>query len=532
MATVTNPILPGFNPDPSICRVGDTYYIATSTFEWFPGVQIHASKDLVNWELVARPLMRADQLDMRGDPDSGGVWAPCLTYADGQFWLVYTDMKRHHGSFKDGLNYIVTAPDITGPWSAGKYINAAGFDPSLFHDDDGKKWFLQMLWDHRARPEIFAGIAMQEFDAATMSLVGEREIIYYGTDLKFTEGPHIYKRNGYYYLLTAEGGTGYDHACTLARSRDLHGPYETQPDKHILTTKDDPDHPIQRAGHGDLVDTPDGRTYLVHLMGRPITKDRRCVLGRETSLQEVEWRDDDWLYVKNGPLPSVEVDVPGDAQQKSGMDVRRYEFTSTDLPNDFQWLRSPEPERLFSLTENPGHLRLFGRESIGSWNEQALIARRQTHFNYRAETELAFSPTDERHMAGLTAYYGRHALYYLSVTAHSDGQRELLIMNAAADNPTGRLSYPVAPIRIPNTGDIRLAVTIKDARLQFSYALEGADEFTDIGPTFDASVLSDEASVASKGGCFTGAFVGMCAQDINGTALPADFNYFQYQPLS
>ena len=148
MSKIINPILPGFNPDPSICRVGDDYFIATSTFEWYPGVQIHHSTDLVNWRLAVRPLDRAAQLDMRGNPDSCGVWAPCLSYADGLFWLVYTDVKRFDGNFKDAHNYIVTAPAIEGPWSDPVYVNSSGFDPSLFHDDDGRKWFLNMLWNH------------------------------------------------------------------------------------------------------------------------------------------------------------------------------------------------------------------------------------------------------------------------------------------------------------------------------------------------------------------------------------------------
>ena len=144
-----NPILPGFNPDPSICRVGDDYYIATSTFEWYPGVQIHHSRDLANWRLVRRPLDRASLLDLRGEPDSCGVWAPCLSHADGRFWLVYTDVKRFEGSFKNAHNYVVTAQAIEGPWSDPIYVNSSGFDPSLFHDDDGRKWFVNMIWDHR-----------------------------------------------------------------------------------------------------------------------------------------------------------------------------------------------------------------------------------------------------------------------------------------------------------------------------------------------------------------------------------------------
>ena len=183
MAKVSNPILPGFNPDPSICRVGKDYYIATSTFEWFPGVQIHHSTDLANWKLIARPLTRAAQLDMRGNPDSCGIWAPCLTYADNQFWLIYTDVKRKDGSFKDAHNYLVTAPAIEGPWSDRIYLNSSGFDPSLFHDDDGRKFLVNMIWDHRVRPKLFAGIVLQEYSVAERKLTGPVKNIFTGTDL-------------------------------------------------------------------------------------------------------------------------------------------------------------------------------------------------------------------------------------------------------------------------------------------------------------------------------------------------------------
>lgn len=138
---INNPVLPGFNPDPSFLRVGEDYYLATSTFEWYPGVQIHHSTDLENWSLVSRPLNRAALLDMRGNPDSCGVWAPCLSWADGYFWLVYTDMKRLDGAFKDSPNFITTCTTIDGYWSDPMYVNSSGFDPSLFHDDDGKKIF-------------------------------------------------------------------------------------------------------------------------------------------------------------------------------------------------------------------------------------------------------------------------------------------------------------------------------------------------------------------------------------------------------
>ena len=317
---IRNPILPGFNPDPSILRVGDDYYIATSTFEWYPGVQIHHSRDLVNWRLLTRPLRRASQLNMLGDPDSCGVWAPCLTYSDGLFWLIYTDVKRYGrttvggasgASLRDFHNYLVTCPTIDGEWSDPMYLNSSGFDPSLFHDDDGRKYLVNQLWDHRPGRNRFAGIVLQEYSPAQRKLIGERKNIFEGTAIGFTEAPHLYKRNGYYYLITAEGGTGWGHAMTMARSRSLTGPYELHPDKYIITARDRPDAPLQRAGHGDLVDTQAGDTYAVYLCGRPLPNRGRCVLGRETAIQKMVWGSDDWLRTLDGSgLPELETPAP------------------------------------------------------------------------------------------------------------------------------------------------------------------------------------------------------------------------------
>jgi xylan 1,4-beta-xylosidase len=529
MPQVQNPILPGFNADPSVLRVGDDYYIATSTFEWYPGVQIHHSKDLANWELVTRPLNRKSQLDMRGNPDSCGVWAPCLTHDGEKFWLVYTDVKRKDGSFKDTPNYIVSADKIEGPWSDPFYVNSSGFDPSLFHDDDGKKWFLNMLMDHRRRPRAFAGIRMQEWDSKSGKLVGPSKTIFKGTVLDLVEGPHLYKRNGWYHLLVAEGGTGYDHAVTMARSKDIWGPYEEAPHNPILSSANAPFAALQRAGHGDIVDTPDGRTYLVHLTGRPITQVRRCVLGRETAIQEAYW-ENDWLYVKNGPVPSLNVELPAARDDTKYWTEQKYTFSVSDgLHKDFQWLRTPEPERIFNIKDDK--LVLTGREAVGSWFEQALVARRQTHFSYDAETVIDFSPTDERQYAGLTAYYCRYNFFYLTVTAHADGQRELLILASEASWPEGRLKFPIPdPVSLPQTGKVRLALTIRGNKLQFLWALEG-EELKSIGPVFDASILSDECGGHQAHGSFTGAFVGVAASDMNGLETEAKFDHFIYRPV-
>ena len=530
MPLVRNPILPGFNADPSILRVQDDYYIATSTFEWYPGVQIHHSKDLANWELVTRPLNRKSQLDMRGNPDSCGIWAPCLSHDGEKFYLVYTDVKRKDGPLKDTPNFIVTADRIEGPWSDPCYVNCSGFDPSLFHDEDGRKWFVNMLQDHRHRPRSFAGIRLQEWDPKSSKLVGPTKTIFYGTELDLVEGPHLYKRNGWYYLLTAEGGTAYDHACTLARSRDIWGPYEVHPQKHVLTSKDAPLAALQRAGHGDIVESPEGKVYLVHLTGRPTTQNRRCVLGRETAIQEAYWGDDDWLYVKNGPVPSLYVDLPASRDDTAYWAEQRYTFSaSLGLHKDFQWLRTPETARIFSVKDN--ELQLTGRETIGSWFEQALVARRQTHFSYDAETTLTFLPTDERQFAGLTAYYCRFNFFYLTVTADSDGNRELLILSSEASWPDGNLKMPLAdPVKIPQEGKVKLALSIRGKALQFSYALNG-EELKKIGPVYDASILSDECGGHQAHGSFTGAFVGVAESDLNGTEKKAGFDYFIYRPV-
>lgn len=449
---------------------------------------------------------------------------------------MYTDVKRKDGSFKDTHNYIVHSESITGPWSDPVHANSSGFDPSLFHDPNtGKKWFVNMLWDHRRRGGLlgnsaFAGIALQEFDPAQGRLVGPKKNVYPGTELALVEGPHLYFREGWYYLLTAEGGTGYDHAVTLARSRDIWGPYEDHPQKHILTSKDHPHAAIQRAGHGDIVETSDGKTYLVHLCGRPTTQKRRCVLGRETSIQECRWGDDGWLYVKDGPVPSLWVDVPGTRDESKYWDECRYTFDG-ELHKDFQWLRTPEPERIFKVGD--GRLTLYGREAIGSWFEQALVARRQTHFSYDAETVVDFQPEDERQFAGLTAYYCRYNFFYLTVTADSDGERELLLMISDVSWPDGNLDKQplLQPVKIPKEGKVKLALTIRGPKLQFFYAVGGGEELKEIGPVLDASILSDECGGHQVHGSFTGAFVGVACSDLNGTAKEATFDHFVYRPV-
>ena len=533
-AVIRNPILRGFNPDPSIVRVGDDYYVATSTFEWFPGVQIHHSRDLVHWRLLTRPLTRATQLDMRGDPDSCGVWAPCLTHADGLFYLIYTDVKRYGrttvggasgASLRDFHNYLVTSPRIDGDWSDPVYLNSSGFDPSLFHDDDGRKYLVNMLWDHRPGRNRFAGIVLQEYAPAERRLVGERRIIFEGTPLGLTEAPHLYKRGGYYYLLTAEGGTGWGHAVTMARSRTLTGPYELHPDVCILSSRHRPDSPLQRAGHADLVETPAGETYMVYLCGRPLRNRGRCTLGRETAIVKMQWGDDAWLRTADGAgLPELEIPGPDVPTHVFPAPAARSDFDGGTLPIEFQWLRSPQPEELFSLSARPGHLRLYGRETIGSLFRQALVARRQQAHCFSASTMMDFEPEHFQQMAGLVCYYGGAKFHYLHVSHDETLGRYLAVMSALPDSP--QADAFTAKVAIP-AGPVELRVEVDEERLYFAYRLGGAP-WQWLPQTFDASILSDEATAPGLPN-FTGAFVGMACQDMAGTARHADFDWFEYR---
>ena len=518
-----NPVLRGFNADPSFCRVGQDYYIATSTFEWYPGVQIHHSRDLVNWALVARPLRRASQLDMRGNPDSCGVWAPCLSHADGKFWLVFTDVKRLDGAFKDAHNYVVTCDTVDGAWSDPIYVNSSGFDPSLFHDADGHKWFVNMRWNHRgkgtgANPahDSFDGIELQEWHPLR-GLVGPVHDIYAGTDLGLTEAPHLFQRGGWYYLTTAEGGTGYDHAVTLARSRLITGPYETHPAKHVLTARFNTENPIQRMGHGQYVEGHDGRHWHSFLCGRPQQGPNGlfCATGRETGLAEVIWRDD-WLWLKDGGyLPPTSVDLPA---VRHPVGPVSHDFSGPTLPVEFQWLRTPHPERLFILTGSA--LRLIGRESLGSWFEQSLVARRQDEPAYSAAAVLVADPHTWQQAAGLITYYNRHKFHAALITREV-GQRVVTLVSCLGDWPgealTFRGQFPVAD------GPVRIDVTVDRAAQQF--AVNGAA----IGPVLDASIVSDEGG-RGEHASFTGAFVGVVAYDLTGQGWTADVRRFDYAP--
>lgn len=521
MGIAHNPILKGFNPDPSIIRVGDDYYIATSTFEWFPGVQIHHSRDLVNWKVVAQPLNRRSQLDMVGVPDSGGVWAPCLSYSNGTFYLVYTNSLTKD-CLKDTHNYLVTCDTINGEWSEPIYINSYGFDPSLFHDTDGRKWFVTMETDFREGHNRFSGILLEEYDETQKKCVGPVKKIFLGSDIGKTEGPHLYHIGDYYYLIVAEGGTELGHAVTVARSKQIDGPYELDPENPMLTSRDKPSAMLQRAGHASIVQAQNGEWFMVHLCGRPIGPDRGyCVLGRETALQSICFDEDGWIRLTDGgnePFESVK--VPFKASMPKPIH-KRYTFApGKPWDMDLQTLRRPLEDDMMSLTARPGYMRLYGKESLLSKFKQTLVARRQQSFVFEALAAVEFEPDYFKQMAGLVYYYNTTQYYYLRISHDENLGKMLAILSC--DN--GEYSEPFAYVKLPESGKVWLKMEADYEVVRFLYSLDGIT-FTQYGNDCDALRISDEHIDTSA---FTGAFIGICVQDMSGFSKYADFEYFEY----
>lgn len=527
MPRLRNPILPGFHPDPSIIRAGGFYYVANSTFEWWPGVQIHRSRDLGTWELAGYALTRRKQLDMRGNPDSGGVWAPGLSHADGRFWLVYSDVKAHHGPFKDVRNYLVTSKSVEGPWSDPIALNRSGFDPSLFHDEDGRKWLVNQLWKTSLGKDAFAGIVLQEYLPAKRRLVGEPVNIFGGSPIGVTEGPHLYRKDGYYYLLTAEGGTDWGHAATLARSRSLTGPYEILPDNPLLTSRGHPGNPLQKAGHGSLVRAPDGKWYLAYLCSRPVGGKRRCILGRETALQRIAWPRGGWpRLISRARAPSVELQLDG---VRAAPYLREFydEFSSLRLHLHWNTLREPPDESWLSLRARPGFLRMRGRYSLQSLFDQSLVGFRLLHLKCRVATRLEFAPASFQQRAGLALFYNTSNYYYAYVTGGGLGQRLLGIL--ACDNRRNLEVLP-NPMPIPSGEPLELSATLKGSHLQFAVSCDSLGRDIPVGPKLDATILSDDyPGEGGFGNAFTGAFAVLCAQNSGDSDAPADFDWFRYR---
>lgn len=519
---IQNPILRGFCPDPSIVRVGEDYYIAVSTFEWWPGVRLFHSRDLKNWSQLPSPLNRLSQLNMIGNPTSGGIWAPDITYDGERFYLVYTDVKTKKGRYYNNHNYLVWADNIEGPWSDPIYLNSTGFDPSMLHDSDGRKYIINMK-------NGFRGVLVQELDFDKKQLAGEVKNVFPGTELGFTEGPHIYHIGDWYYCLTAEGGTSYEHCVTIARSKSLWGPYEVDPDNPMLTSDRNKSDALQKCGHADITDTPSGEWYMVHLCSRPKNGKKYCLLGRETAIQNIYINEEGWFRLKSGGRFAQNTAVEPAGLMDTGQSIEGRDKKAISFRDDFKALRLnvcystprvPLGDKV-SLKERLGYLRLYGQESLNSFHNVSLIALKQSEYGAMAETCLEFSPDCEEQAAGLAYMYDAMNFYLFVKTRDKKGNYVLTLLKS----DRGVITDEIQPVVLPDDNKLWLRIKTDEAFDQagFFYSVNGTD-FIDVNSWQSVNILTDEHC---RG--FTGAHFGMYCHDMTGKNKFADFDYFMYR---
>ncbi|WP_071131016.1 glycoside hydrolase family 43 protein [Enterococcus timonensis] len=507
---IKNPILPGFNPDPNILKVGDIFYIAVSSFEWLPGVRVYTSKDLINWQHETDIL--TTQVNLLGNPENASIWAPQISFSNNQFYCLYTDVKSTHRPFKDCHNYLITAPDINGPWSDPVYLNSSGFDPSLFHAPNGKKYLLNELWDYRMTTgNKSCGIVLQEYDEKTQELIGEVHKIFDGTSLAKTEASHLYVHDDFYYLITAEGGTGRDHSVTVARSKNIFGPYEVDPES-LLTARDKPASPLQCSGHASLVEHL-GHWYIAYLTTRPLLG-KAAILGRETAIQEVVWQDG-WLRLAdgtNGPAEITEIFAEKEIIQEKNTDF--HDDFSERLKKEWNTLRQM-PGAWADLSSRPGYLRLESGESLQSLFDQHLLAIRQKDFVFSAATNVTFEAQTFNQMAGLTLYLNDQNYLFTYLTFDEEKGQVLRLMQCVEGE------FTLFPEIIPLASDsICLKVNVDGPCGKFYFRETAKENWQQIGPVFDLLFLA---------GGFTGNFVGITVIDMDKKAgCSADFDFFEY----
>ncbi|MEZ3469240.1 MAG: glycoside hydrolase family 43 protein [Schaedlerella sp.] len=538
---IQNPIFKGFNPDPCICRKHDDYYAAVSSFEWFPGIPVYHSKDLKNWELYTHVLTDDEEVELRKLPSAKGIWAPCLTYCEAEdlFYVVYGVMNSMNARYFDVDNFLITAKDIRGPWSRPVYLNSAGFDASLFHDDDGRKYVVSLEWETREGYEKPGEICMVEYDPEKQEVMGHVKRIWRGgTDRGCIEAPHLTKRGEYYYIMCAEGGTGYNHCVTMGRSKNVWGPYEKDPMNPIVTSqpgesyeRHDPDHLkpkyynpdsiLQKSGHGSYVDLPNGETYLLHLCARPFAPELSCTLGRETSIQKMKWTEDGWLRMADGSnLAKMEVEEAALPEALMSQIPDFDDFDSEELGLCYYAPRIM-PESFVDLKARPGYLRMRGQESRTSLNRVSILARKLTSVYATVTTKMEFQPEVYQHSAGLILYYDN--MNYVNLRKYYSqtlGGSALSIVHLENGEKNEMVDTRIGVRDVP----VYLRMKIEGRRFHFEWGYDG-ETYTPIGGEFETARFSDEYC---RFGEFTGTFVGMTCADRARHRHYADFDFFEY----
>ncbi|MFJ9381806.1 glycoside hydrolase family 43 protein [Streptomyces sp. NPDC101455] len=532
MTLLHNPVLRGFAPDPSLVRAGDRYYVATSSFEWFPTIPIHSSVDLAHWEYAGHVRGAAPGDSLAGVPDSGGIWAPSLSWDGERFWVVYAIVRSVGTPYFDTDTYVSTATDVDGEWTTPRRIASHGFDPALFHHE-GRLWLLNLQNDHRPGGSRFAGIVLTELDRRTLKPIGATHLLLQHERL--IEGPKLLHHDGWYYLVLAEGGTGFEHGVRVARSRALTGPYELD-DRPLLTSRDDPSLPLQKTGHGELVQTPDGGWVLSHLTARPVLTPAgpRCTLGRETAIQTVTWDEDGWPRLAHGGHhPEVEVEVEVEVDAGGGVTTRP-QTRSAGPRGQLGWpwssLRAAPDLSWAGTTARPGWIRLRGRQGPESRWAYSLLAQRITEHRAEAEVTVDARPTTFTQAAGLVLRYNAEAYLSLDLTwAENEGEDQhgqqwqgggRTVLRLVERDDTG--TRQAAVVGVSPDAPVTLGVTTERAEAQFWYLRDGIR--TPVGEPLDFGKLSDDHGAKLR---FTGAMAGIHAIDFVDAEFAAYFRDFR-----
>lgn len=493
-----NPVIPGFYPDPSVCRVGDDYYLVTSTFAYFPGVPIFHSKDLVHWRQIGHCLTRESQLKLDKSAISGGIYAPTLRYHDGRFYMATTNVDT-------GRHFYVWTTDPAGEWSDPIYVEQPGIDPDLFFDDDGKVYFTS------TNSSMSTGILQCEIDIGTGRKLTESKLIWEGTGGAFPEAPHLYKLNGHYYLLLAEGGTEYGHMVTIARSKSPDGPFEACPHNPILSHRSLRS-PIQATGHADLIQAHDGSWWAVFLGIRPVGWSFHHNLGRETFLAPVKWTGDGWPVIGNNG--TVELEMEADTLPPVTWEAapETDHFREPELALTWNFIRNAN-KVAWSLEERKDWLALHGSgTSLRDEGTPAFICRRQQHMNCEISARMDFAPLagDE---AGIAVYMREQYHYAIGVTRKED-QPVIVFRRQVGSLTVEQYSPPLADAIV----DLKIEATPE--WYTFSYRC-GEQPWRTMGRG-EMHLLSKEVA-----GGFTGVYTGMYNVSTAGTV--AYFDWFTYR---
>lgn len=495
-----NPVIPGFYPDPSVCRVGEDFYLVNSSFQFFPGVPIFHSKDLIHWEQIGNVLDRESQLPLKEANSWLGIYAPTIRHHDGLYYMVTTNVGNDNAGRG---NFFVTATDPAGPWSDPIWLDQGGIDPSFFFED-GKTYF-------SSNPD--GAIWLCEIDPVTGKQLTESRRIWGGDGGRYPEAAHIYKKDGWYYLMIAEGGTEMGHSETIARSRDIYGPYESNPANPILyhLRQAAQDNPIQGTGHADLTDDGRGGWWIVNLAFRPQTMNQHLT-GRETYLAPVEWNAEGWPVVNGGGIIYEYMDVPTLPQSDATSRSRTYDFTSiTEMPFNWMYLRNPHFEN-YSLSRDGLRLKATS-EGLDSMESPTFVAVRQQDIEFEASAILSLSDATSGTKAGISVYMDAGNHYDINLVQDKDGSQAVKLeyrLNSLSGDKSSATTFTSGE-------DVKLIVKGSKDTYEFFYSSCSGQPIS-LGK-LDSRYLSTETA-----GGFTGITLGLFAEG-NGTATVRNFSY-------